>query len=97
MYLWGIVVPFAEGFGLIALTLLVAAMPISPNGLGTTQAVQVLFFSQFVKATVRDERAAILLAFSLFYYACGILAQSIVGSVCFVLSKRLRTIRTRYA
>jgi hypothetical protein len=88
MYLWGIVVPLIEGFGLIALTLLVASLPISPNGLGTTQAVQVLFFSRYVKATVSDERAAILLAFSLFYYACGILAQSIVGFVCFVLSKR---------
>ena len=91
MYLWGIVVPFAEGFGLIALTLLVAALPISPNGLGTTQAVQVLFFSQYAKATVSDDRAAILLAFSLFYYACGVVAQSIVGFVCLVLSKRLST------
>lgn len=87
MYLWGIVVPFVEGFGLIALTLLVAALPISPNGLGTIQAVQVLFFSQYVNATVSDDRAAILLAFSLFYYGCGIVAQSIVGFACWVLSK----------
>jgi hypothetical protein len=91
MYLWGIVVPFVEGFGLIALTLLVASLPISPNGLGTTQAVQVLFFSQYVHASVSDERAAILLAFSLFYYACGILAQGIVGFACLVLSNRPST------
>jgi len=88
MRLWGIAVPFSQGVSLVSLSLLIAALPVSPNGLGTIQATQVLFFSRYAESVVDIQPSAIVLAFSLAYYCYGVVAQAAVGCVCLALMKR---------
>jgi uncharacterized membrane protein YbhN (UPF0104 family) len=81
--LWGIPVPLAQGLAVVPVVLLVNAVPITPLGLGTTQAALVLLFSPFVPLPDPEVRAAVVLAFSLTYYLCGIVAQVLIGLWCF--------------
>lgn len=46
--LWGIPVPLAQGVAMVPLVLAIGALPITPAGLGTTQAALVLLFSPYV-------------------------------------------------
>lgn len=79
---WGVEVPFARGVVLIALTLALSLLPITPNGLGMVQAFQVLVFSPYVVAATSAEREAKVLAFSLAVAAFSIPSQLIVGLAC---------------
>ena len=81
--LWGIPVPLAQGLALVPVVLFVNALPITPLGLGTTQAALVLLFSPFVPLPDPEVQAAVVLAFSLIYYVCGIVAQALIGLWCF--------------
>ncbi len=81
--LWGIPVPLAQGLAVVPVVLFVNAVPITPLGLGTTQAVLVLLFSPFVPLPDPEVQAAVVLAFSLIYYVCGIVAQALIGLWCF--------------
>jgi uncharacterized membrane protein YbhN (UPF0104 family) len=87
--LWGIPVPLAQGVAMVPLVLLIGALPITPVGLGTTQAALVLLFSPYVPSTSPEVRAAAVLAFSLIYYFLGIGAQALLGLWCWL---RLRHI-----
>ena len=58
-------------------------MPITPLGLGTTQAALVLLFSPYVPLANPEIRAAAVLAFSLAYYLFGVIAQALLGLWCF--------------
>lgn len=80
--LWGIPVPFGEGMALVAVVLLVTALPLAPAGLGTFEAAQVLLMSGFVPAAAADVRAAAVLAFALVYHALGLGAQVGLGFLC---------------
>jgi hypothetical protein len=80
--LWGIPVPFAEGLALVAIVLVVVALPIAPAGLGTFEAAQVLLLSGFAPAAAADARAASVLGFALVYHALGLLAQVGLGVLC---------------
>jgi hypothetical protein len=80
--LWGIPVPLADGLALVAVVLLVAALPLAPAALGTFEAAQVLLLSGFVPAATADARAAAVLAFALVYHAFGLGAQLGLGFVC---------------
>lgn len=79
--IWGIPVPLARGLALNPIVLLVAALPITPGGLGTTQALQVLFFSPYGSAPA-------VLAFSLVHHAVGLIVQAAVGFGCLALLRR---------
>ena len=48
MRLWGIEVPLSRGLAMITVVLFVYAVPVTPAGLGTTQAALVVLFSPFV-------------------------------------------------
>jgi hypothetical protein len=87
--LWGIPVPLAQGLAMVPLVLLIGGLPITPVGLGTTQAALVLLFSPYVPSTNPEVRAAAMLAFSLIYYSLGIGAQALLGLWCWL---RLRHI-----
>ncbi|MFL6289999.1 MAG: lysylphosphatidylglycerol synthase domain-containing protein [Thermoanaerobaculia bacterium] len=88
--IWGIDVPLGRGLALNPVVLLIAALPVTPGGLGTTQALQVLFFSPWSPAVSPDARAADVLAFSLVHHVVGLLAQGAVGLACLLLLRRER-------
>lgn len=86
--IWGIAVPAERGLALNPVVLFVAALPIAPGGLGTTQALQVLFFSPFAMASSSDGRSAAVLAFSLVHHVAGLLVQGMIGLACLVPLRR---------
>lgn len=79
---WGVPMD-AEGAALvIPIVLLVFALPVTPGGLGTGQAAQVLLYAQWVPNPDPDERSAVVLAFGIVHYLSGILAQVLIGIGC---------------
>jgi hypothetical protein len=82
--LWGIPVPLAQGVTMVPIVLLIGALPITPLGLGTTQAALVLLFSPYVPLPNPEVRAAAVLAFSLIYYFLLIGAQALLGFWCWL-------------
>ncbi|HWM92992.1 MAG TPA: lysylphosphatidylglycerol synthase transmembrane domain-containing protein [Thermoanaerobaculia bacterium] len=78
---WGIEVPFFLGLALNPIVLLIAALPVTPGGLGTTQALQVLFFGPYASAPI-------VLAFSLVHHVIGQMVQAAVGFVCLAILRR---------
>jgi uncharacterized membrane protein YbhN (UPF0104 family) len=60
---------------------LIAALPVTPGGLGTTQALQVLFFSPYGSAPA-------VLAFSLVHHAISLIVQAGIGFGCWRFLRR---------
>jgi len=85
---WGVAIPFLQGTALMAVVLLISALPITPNGLGTTQVLQVLFFSAWAKGLTPEARAADVLAFSLVHWAFSLLWQGAIGFAGLALLRR---------
>lgn len=79
--IWGIAVPPVRGLALNPIVLLIAALPVTPGGLGTTQALQVLFFSPYASAPA-------VLAFSLVHHVVGQVVQAAIGLLCLALLRR---------
>jgi hypothetical protein len=86
--IWGIPVPFWRGVSLMTVVLLVAALPITPSGLGTAQVLQVLFFSPWAPGAEAAARSGDVLAQSLAHYVFGLIWQAGVGLVCLGLLRR---------
>ncbi len=85
---WGIEVPLGAGLAALPAVVLIAALPITPSGLGTAQALQVLLFAPYVVGATPAARSATLLGFSLVHHALGLVGQVAVGAACFALLKR---------
>lgn len=83
--LWGIPVPLAQGVAMVPLVLLIGALPLTPAGLGTSQAALIFLFSSYVPLPTPEVRAAALLAFGLIYYFLGIVVQALLGLVCWLI------------
>lgn len=79
---WGVEIPLAAGWTLVGIVLLVAALPISPAGIGTSQAAQVLLLAPFAQGATADERGATVLAFGIAYHALGLAGQMLIGLIC---------------
>ena len=88
MRVWGIEVPFAAGAVFMPAVALAAVMPISPAGLGTTQAAMLYFFRDHAPGATADDRAASLLAFAMVHFVYGVLAAVLVGLACLPFAKR---------
>lgn len=86
---WGIAVPPVRGIALMPVVLLLSALPITPGGLGSTQALQVLFFSPWATGATAEERAADVLAFSLVHSGFSLAGMALVGLVCLAGLRRL--------
>lgn len=86
---WGIPVPFWRSLALMTVVLLVAALPITPSGLGTSQALQVLFFSPWAAGIDAAARGADVLALSLVHYVFGLVCQALLGFGCWVGLRRM--------
>lgn len=85
---WGIDIPFLRGMALMPVVLLISALPITPSGLGTTQVLQVLFFSAWADGATPEARAADVLAFSLVHWVFSLLWQGGIGLACLGLLRR---------
>jgi hypothetical protein len=77
--LWGIALPLDQAVILIPMVMVIAALPITPVGLGTINAAQVIFFSPYARGATPDLRAAVVLAFSVTYFVLGIFVQIVLG------------------
>lgn len=86
--LWGVAVPFLQGTALMAVVLLISALPITPNGLGTTQILQVLFFSAWAQGATAEARGADVLAFSLVHWVFSLVWQLAIGLAGLALLRR---------
>ncbi len=85
---WGIAVPI-QGMALMPVVQLISALPVTPGGLGSTQVLQVLFFSPWAAGGTADARAADVLAFSLVHSVFSLIGMALVGLVCLALLRRL--------
>jgi len=89
MRAWGFAVPFGVGIAIMPLVVIVSVLPISPAGLGTTQAALVYFFQDYAAGTTAADRAAGVLAFAVVHFVYGVLASLAVGLVCAPLARRV--------
>jgi uncharacterized membrane protein YbhN (UPF0104 family) len=88
MLAWNIPVPFDVAITVLPAVVIAAVLPISPAGLGTTQAALVFFFSAYAQGADSDARAATILAFSIVHFVYGMLGQLVVGAVCVPFARR---------
>ncbi len=89
MRVWGIPVPLIAGLTLMPAVVIASVLPISPAGLGTTQAALVYFFSDFAAGGTADDRHAHMLAFAVVYMVYSIASALIIGLLCTPFAKRL--------
>ena len=86
--LWDVPVPLSQGLSLVPVVLFVNAVPITPLGLGATQAAMVLLFAPYVPQPSAEVRAAVVLALALLYYFFGLVTQALLGLWCFHYLRR---------
>jgi hypothetical protein len=79
---WGIPVPLTAAVMLMPVVAVATALPISPAGLGTTQAALVYFFSVYATS-------AQVLAFSVVYFVYGVASSAVVGIIATASARRL--------
>jgi uncharacterized membrane protein YbhN (UPF0104 family) len=87
---WGMPVPLRLGLAVWPLLLLVSALPITPSGLGTVQAMQVALFAPWAPGRDAASRQAAVLALTLAAYALALLLQAAIGAFA------LRTLRREH-
>jgi hypothetical protein len=78
---FGVAIPLGSALAAMPVVMFIAVLPISVQGLGTTQAAMVLFFARFVPARAGDPRAVILGA-SLAAQAIALSFQVTTGFIC---------------
>jgi hypothetical protein len=88
LWIWGIPVPPGQALARMPVVLLASVVPLSPSGLGTVQAAQVLLFSPYSTALTAAAREAEVLSFSLAFSLLGLAAQALVGAVCLAVLRR---------
>ncbi|HEY1550847.1 MAG TPA: lysylphosphatidylglycerol synthase domain-containing protein [Kofleriaceae bacterium] len=88
MLAWNIPVPFAAAVTVLPVVVVAGVLPISPAGLGTTQAALVYFFSAYASGATDDDRAASVLAFSIVHFVYAIVGQAAVGLICAPLARQ---------
>lgn len=88
--LWGIEAPFSTAFSRLPVVVFGSALPVTPNGVGAVQALQVPLFAAWAPGAEAATRAASVLAFSLAHQGLGLLCQGIVGMACLARLRRGR-------
>ncbi|HSN25582.1 MAG TPA: hypothetical protein VLT45_04830 [Kofleriaceae bacterium] len=92
---WGIPVPLVAGLTLMPAVVIASVLPISPAGLGTTQAALVYFFSDYAVGATGDDRQAHVLAFAIVYLVYSIVSALVIGLACTPFAKRLGLLPSR--
>lgn len=85
---WGIDVPFLDGLTIMPAVVIASVLPISPGGLGTTQAAFVLFFADYAVGATHDDRAATVLAFAIVHFVYGVFGSLAVGLACLPFARK---------
>jgi hypothetical protein len=85
---WGIDVPFVAGMTIMPAVVIASVLPISPAGLGTTQAAFTFFFADYAVGATADDRAATVLAFSIVHFVYGVAASLAVGLACIPFARK---------
>jgi hypothetical protein len=78
---FGVAVPVAQAIVALPIVFFIAALPISVQGLGTTQAAMVFFFARYAPGDGAAQTAAVLAA-SLVAQALAVTLQVALGLVC---------------
>ena len=82
MRLFDITVPPAAALLRLPAMFLVAAVPIAPAGLGTTQAAAMTLFGDYAAAPEEAARQATVLAYSLSHHVTGVVLLVLLGLAC---------------
>ena len=77
---WGMPVPLRFGLAVWPILMLVSALPITPSGLGTVQAMQVSLFAEWAPGADLATRQAAVLALTIASYALALLIQALIGA-----------------
>lgn len=88
MRAWGIHVPFSAGITLVPVVVIAASLPISPAGLGTTQAAFTLLFASYATGATAELRTGQILAFALVHFVYGVACSLTIGSICLPFARR---------
>ena len=86
---WGIPVPFAAALTLLPAVVIASVLPISPAGLGTTQAAFVYFFSSYAPGATPAAQKAHILAFAIVYFVYGVVSLLAIGLAITPFAKKL--------
>jgi hypothetical protein len=78
---FGVTVPIVQAIAALPIVFFIAVLPISVQGLGTTQAAMVFFFARYAPGVGATRDAAVLAA-SLVGQAIGVTTQSLIGLAC---------------
>jgi hypothetical protein len=78
---FGVAVPVAQAVVALPIVFFIAVLPISVQGLGTTQAAMVFFFARYAPGDVAAQKAAVLAA-SLVAQALAVTLQVALGIAC---------------
>ncbi|HVZ88898.1 MAG TPA: hypothetical protein VHG72_18150 [Polyangia bacterium] len=81
MRAFGVQVPVLDALAALPVVYLVAVLPISVQGLGTTQATMIYFFARYAPGDVAAQQAAVLAA-SLVGQATVLAFQAVLGVAC---------------
>jgi uncharacterized membrane protein YbhN (UPF0104 family) len=82
MQAFRIEVPPGEAILCLPVVYFVAVLPISPQGLGTTELMMTTFFAKFAPGSSQAEREAAVVASSLATRVIAMAVQSLIGFVC---------------
>jgi hypothetical protein len=88
MWIWGIRVPPGQALARMPAVILASVVPLSPSGLGTVQATQLLLFAPYAPAASTAAREAAVLSYSLAFTFLGLLSQALTGAVCLAALRR---------
>jgi hypothetical protein len=78
---FGVAVPIGQAVVALPIVFFIAVLPISVQGLGTTQAAMVFFFARYAAGDADAQKAAVLAA-SLFATALALTLQTALGLAC---------------
>jgi hypothetical protein len=78
---FGVDVPVSQAIVLLPVVFFIAVLPISVQGLGTTQAAMVYFFARYAPGTAQQQAGTVVAA-SLFATTAATLLQALLGLAC---------------
>jgi uncharacterized membrane protein YbhN (UPF0104 family) len=81
MHAFGVAVPIRQALVTLPLVFFIAVLPISVQGLGTTQAAMIFFFARYAPGNAEAQKAAVV-ASSLFAQAVSTCLQAVLGLAC---------------
>jgi uncharacterized membrane protein YbhN (UPF0104 family) len=82
MRAFGIQVPVGQAVLCLPVVYFVAVLPISPQGLGTTEAMMIKYFAQYAPGATASQHEAAVFASSLASRAIAMAVQSAIGFLC---------------